>query len=191
MGKWKYGKWGPKRNGYKVCKCKKRPEFSPEDKMCDLMKFHLSVVSNLRLKCYSNKWYVYFMKYGCNGTLLQYSCLETHMDRVGHDWATSLSLFIFMHWRRKWQPTPVNFPGESHGRGSLVSCCLRDSLTSWVSPAAKIQGTGACRCHRAVWWCEKQRRGLFSTHRSLVRKPRSPLENETSIRLNVPRSKAY
>ena len=27
--------------------------------------------------------------------------------RVGHDLATSLSLFTFMHWRRKWQPTPV------------------------------------------------------------------------------------
>ena len=27
--------------------------------------------------------------------------------RVGHDWATSLSVFTFMHWRRKWQPTPV------------------------------------------------------------------------------------
>ena len=24
--------------------------------------------------------------------------------RVGHDWATSLSLFTFTHWRRKWQP---------------------------------------------------------------------------------------
>ena len=29
--------------------------------------------------------------------------------RVGHNWATSLSLFTFMHWRRKWQPTPVFF----------------------------------------------------------------------------------
>ena len=38
--------------------------------------------------------------------------------RVGHDWATSLSLFIFMHWRRKWQPTPVFLPGESQGRGA-------------------------------------------------------------------------
>ena len=37
---------------------------------------------------------------------------------------TSLSLFIFMHWRRKWQPTPVFLPGESQGRGSLVGCCL-------------------------------------------------------------------
>ena len=43
--------------------------------------------------------------------------------RVGHDWATSLSLFTFMHWRRKWQPTPVFMPGESQGR-SLVGCWL-------------------------------------------------------------------
>ena len=49
-----------------------------------------------------------------NGTPLQHSCLENPMDRgawkaagvgslrVGHDWATSLSVFTFMHWRRKW-----------------------------------------------------------------------------------------
>ena len=29
-----------------------------------------------------------------------------------------------MHWRRKWQPTPVFLPGESQGRGSLVGCRL-------------------------------------------------------------------
>ena len=40
---------------------------------------------------------------------------------VGHDWATSLSLITFMHWRRKWQPTPGFLPGESQGRGSLVA----------------------------------------------------------------------
>ena len=40
---------------------------------------------------------------------------------VGHDWATSLSLLTFMHWRRKWQPTPVFLPGESQGWGSLVA----------------------------------------------------------------------
>ena len=40
---------------------------------------------------------------------------------VGHDWATSLSLFTFMHWRRKWQPTAVFLAGESQGRGSLVA----------------------------------------------------------------------
>ena len=40
--------------------------------------------------------------------------------RGRHDWVTSLSLFTFMHWRRKWQPTPVFLRGESQGRGSLV-----------------------------------------------------------------------
>ena len=43
---------------------------------------------------------------------------------VGHDWAPSLSLFTCMHWRRKWQSTPVFLPGESQGRGSLVGCRL-------------------------------------------------------------------
>ena len=38
--------------------------------------------------------------------------------RVGHDRVTSLSLFTFMHWRRKWQPTPVFLPGESWGWGA-------------------------------------------------------------------------
>ena len=64
-----------------------------------------------------------------NGNPLQNSCLENPMQsmgslRVGHNWATSLSLFTFMHWRRKWQPTPVFLPGESQGRGSLVGCHL-------------------------------------------------------------------
>ena len=66
-----------------------------------------------------------------DGTPLQYPCLENPMDggacelqsmgsrRVRHDWATSLLIFIFMHWRRTWQPTPVFLPGESQGRGSL------------------------------------------------------------------------
>ena len=45
-------------------------------------------------------------------------------QRVRHDCATSLSLFTFMLWRRKWQPTVVLLPGESQGRGSLVGCRL-------------------------------------------------------------------
>ena len=43
---------------------------------------------------------------------------------VRHDWATSLSLFTFMYWRRKWQPTPVFLPGEYKGRRSLGGCRL-------------------------------------------------------------------
>ena len=71
--------------------------------------------------------------------------------RVRHDWATSFSLFTFMHWRRKWQPTPVFLPGESQRRGSLVGCCLwvtqgRTQL-KWLSSRAKLlnhQGDPFC-----------------------------------------------
>jgi len=69
-----------------------------------------------------------------NGTPLQYTYLEIPWteepgglqsmgsQRVRHDWATLLSLFTFMHWRRKWQLTPVFLPGKSQGQGSLVGC---------------------------------------------------------------------
>ena len=61
--------------------------------------------------------------------------------RVGHDWVASLSLFTFMHWRKKWQPTPVFLPGESQGRRSLVGCHLwgpqsRRRLT-WLSSSSR------------------------------------------------------
>ena len=71
-----------------------------------------------------------------NGTPLQYSCLENPMDGGGWKAAvhgvdegrTRLSdftfTFTFMHWRRKWQPTPVFLPRESQGWGSLVGCRL-------------------------------------------------------------------
>ena len=55
--------------------------------------------------------------------------------RVGHDSATSLSLFTFMHWRRKWQSTPEFLPGESQGRGSLVGCRLWDCTESDMTEA--------------------------------------------------------
>ena len=56
--------------------------------------------------------------------------------RVRHNWATSFSLFTFMHWRRKWQPTPVLLHGESQGWGSLVGChlwCHTESDTTEVT----------------------------------------------------------
>ena len=59
---------------------------------------------------------------------------------VRHDWVTSRSLFTFMHWRRKWQPTPVFLPGESQGRGSLVGCRLwgRTVRHDWSNLAAAV-----------------------------------------------------
>ena len=71
-----------------------------------------------------------------SGTPLQNSCLENPMD--GGVWwpavhgvaksperlSNSLSLFTFMHWRRKWQPTPVFLLGEYQVQRNLVGCLL-------------------------------------------------------------------
>ena len=38
--------------------------------------------------------------------------------QVGHKWATSLSLFTFMHWRRKWQPTQYSCLENPRDRGA-------------------------------------------------------------------------
>ena len=49
--------------------------------------------------------------------------------RVGHDWATSLWLFTFMHWRRKWHP--------------LQCSCLenpRDGGAQWAAVYGVAQG---------------------------------------------------
>ena len=67
-----------------------------------------------------------------SGTPLPYSCLENPLGRGAWQAAvhgvakTRLSdfTFTFMHWRGKWQPTPVFLPGESQGRESLVGCRL-------------------------------------------------------------------
>ena len=71
-----------------------------------------------------------------NSTPLQSSCLENSMDggtwwAAVHGVATSQTrlsdftfTFHFLHWRRKWQPTPVFLPGESQRQGSLVGCHL-------------------------------------------------------------------
>ena len=88
--------------------------------------------------------------------------------RVRHDWATSLSLFPFMHWRRKWQPTPVFLPGKSHGQRSLVGCSPRgrwgsdttERLHFHFSLSCIGEGNGnprQCSClenlrDRGAWW---------------------------------------
>ena len=92
-----------------------------------------------------------------NGTPLQYSCLENPMDRGAWKAAVhgvaksrtrlsdfaftfhSLSLITFMHWRRKWQPTPVFLPGEFQGRGSLIGCRLWGGTESDTTEATQQQ----------------------------------------------------
>ena len=75
---------------------------------------------------------------------------------------TSLSLFTFTHWRRKWQPTPVFLPGKSHGRGRLVGCCLWDRRESDTTEVTLQQIYGCenwtikkaeCRIDAFELWC--------------------------------------
>ena len=51
--------------------------------------------------------------------------------RVRHDWATSPSVFTFMHWRRKWQPTPV-FLLENPREGGAWWAAVYGVTQSWT-----------------------------------------------------------
>ena len=65
--------------------------------------------------------------------------------RVRHDWVTSHSLFTFMHWRRKWQPTPVFLPGESQGRGAwwaaIYGVTQSRTRLKWISSSSSSSST--------------------------------------------------
>ena len=72
--------------------------------------------------------------------------------RVGHDWATSLSLFTFMHWRRKWQPTPVFLPESPRAGGTwwAAVCGVAQSRTKlkWLSNSRPlVYWQGCCILH--------------------------------------------
>ena len=71
---------------------------------------------------------------------------------VGHDWATSLSLFTFLHWRRKWQPTPGFLPGESQGRRSLVGCRLWGRTESDTTEQLSSSSSSKYISNSAKWW---------------------------------------
>ena len=58
-----------------------------------------------------------------------------------------------MHWRRKWQPTPVLLPGESQGRGSLVGFHLwgrTESDATEVTAAAAAAAAAVDLASRAI-----------------------------------------
>ena len=76
--------------------------------------------------------------------------------RVGHYSVTSLSLFTFMHWRRKWQPTPVFLPGESQGWRSLVSCHLWDCTESDSTEVTQQQQQVLMRFTSKNWALKKK-----------------------------------
>ena len=82
---------------------------------------------------------------------------------VGHDWVTSLSLFTFMHWRRKWQPTPLFLPGESQGQGSLVGCHLwgRRVEHDWSDSSSSSCVTLGKTLRLSELYCPQYLSGLF------------------------------
>ena len=94
-----------------------------------------------------------------NGTPLQYSCLENPMDggawwaavhgvtRVGYGGATSISLFTFMHWRRKWQPTPLFLPGESRDGGAW-----RAAVYGVAQSRARLKRLSSSSLYGLPWW---------------------------------------
>ena len=66
--------------------------------------------------------------------------------RVRLDWATSLSLFTFVHWRRKWQPNPALLPGESQGWWSLMGCHLRVAQSwTWLKQLSSSSSSSKAR----------------------------------------------
>ena len=76
---------------------------------------------------------------------LRHNCTYQSMGslRVGHDWATSLPLFTFMHWRRKWQPTPVFLPGEFQDRevwwAAIYGVAQSWTGLKWLSSSSKCE----------------------------------------------------
>ena len=82
--------------------------------------------------------------------------------RVVHDSVTSLSLFTFMHWRRKWQPTPVFLPGESEGQRSLVGCRLWGHTESDTTEATCSSSSSSSSSRLVIAFLPRSKRLLIS-----------------------------
>ena len=86
------------------------------------------------------------------------------LRRVGHDWATSLSLFTFMHWRRKWQPSPVFLPENPRDRrawwAAVYGVTQSRTRLKWLSSSSIIHTYGLPR-----WLSVKETACDCRTHR--------------------------
>ena len=70
-----------------------------------------------------------------------------------------------MHWRRRWQPSPVFLPGESQGWGSLVGCRLWGHAESDTTEATlQQQQQQQQQQHRQV---EVEKEGTFLSKEAL------------------------
>ena len=62
--------------------------------------------------------------------------------RVGHDWATSLSLFTFMHWRRKCKPLQCSCLENPRGGGAwwaaIYGVAQSRTRLKWLSSSSSM-----------------------------------------------------
>ena len=99
--------------------------------------------------------------------------------RVGHDWATSLSLFTVTHWRRRWQPLQCSClenPGDGGAWWAAVYGVARSDTTE-VTQQQQLQPQGRL-CEPAA-----QRGGPAPL--SLRARPRGPARSWRLTRIDV------
>ena len=72
--------------------------------------------------------------------------------RVGHDWATSLSLFTFMHWRRKWQPTPQCSCLENPRDGGAWWAAVYGVAQSWTR-LKRLSSSSSSSSYLLIYTC--------------------------------------
>ena len=81
--------------------------------------------------------------------------------RVGHNWATSLSLFTFMHWRRKW---PIYFKFKIFFYTFTKALGQRFDIFSSRSPRFIISINHCCSLEFLLqWFSQNQPYHLLST----------------------------
>ena len=95
---------------------------------------------SLILHCFPRDYSMHFR------IITDYLKLCLSIIETRHDWATSLSLFTFTHWRRKWQPTPVFLPGESQGWGAcwaaVSGVAQSQTRLKWLSSSSSLFSSG-------------------------------------------------
>ena len=65
-------------------------------------------------------------------------------------------------WRRKWQPTPVFLPGESHGQRSMAGCSLWGRTESDTTEHRSLKMPHVCLCAQScLTLCDPSVHGTF------------------------------
>ena len=93
-------------------------------------------------------------------------CSPWGLLRIGHDWATSLSLFTFMHCRRKWHPLQCSCPENPRDSGAWWAAVYRvaqgQTRLKWLSSRCVYrEWTRICNCFWSQSRAGKEREMLW------------------------------